>query len=165
MKADVCRAGPVDVSRSRKSRPALQSHGFGAKTLKKEKESIKVAFFDELLVSYSDSKKLRKRFQCRNRRRLWVAMHQKKIKQNKTKTKKKQKKPHKNQQVSAAKKWVFDTSQRVNKSRSSTFHDMMLLFHKYWDFFLSYQHISNFGIVRMWECVVRSIRDTNDSIS
>ena len=90
----------------------------------------------------------------------------KKNKQNKTKTKKKkQKKPHKNQQVSAAKKWVFDTSQRVNKSRSSTFHDMMLLFHKYWDFFLSYQHISNFGIVRMWECVVRSIRDTNDSIS
>ena len=87
-------------------------------------------------------------------------------KQNKTKQKqKKQKKPQKNQQVSAAKKWVFDASQRVNKSRSSTFHDMMLLFHKYWDFFLSYQHISNFGIVRMWECVVRSIRDTNDSIS
>ena len=92
-------------------------------------------------------------------------MHQKKNKQNKTKTKKKQKKPQKNQQVSAAKKWVFDASQRVNKSRSSTFHNMMLLFHKYWDFFLSYQHISNFGIVRMWECVVRSIRDTNDSIS
>ena len=62
-------------------------------------------------------------------------MHQKKNKQNKTKTKKKQKKPQKNQQVSAAKKWVFDASQRVNKSRSSTFHDMMLLFHKYWDFF------------------------------
>ena len=163
MKADVCRAGPVDESRSRKSRPALQLHGFGAKTLKKEKERKKVAFFDELLVSCSDSKQLRKGFQCRSRRRLWVAMHQKnKTKQNK---KKQKKNPKKNQQVSAAKKWVFDASQRVNKSRSSTFHDMMLLFHKYWDFFLSYQHISNFGIVRIWECVVRSIRDTNDSIS
>ena len=116
-----------------KNRPALQSHGFGAKTLKKEKERKKSRFFDELLVSSSDSKKLRKRFQCRNRRRLWVAMHQKnKTKQNK---KNRKKNPKKNQQVRAAKKWVFDASQRVNKNRSSTFHDMMLLFHKYWDFF------------------------------
>ena len=88
-----------------------------------------------------------------------------KTKQNKTKQK--QKKNRKNPKKTY--KWAQRRSEflihRNEWSRSSTFHDMMLLFHKYWDFFLSYQHISNFGIVRMWECVVRSIRDTNDSIS
>ena len=50
----------------------------------------------------------------------------KKIKQNKTKTKKKQKKPQKNQQVSAAKKWVFDTSQRVKSFKYFPWYDAFI---------------------------------------
>ena len=86
-------------------------------------------------------------------------------KQNKTKQKKQKKNPKKNQQVSAAKKWVFDASQRVNKVVQVLSMIWCFYFINTEIFFLSYQHISNIGIERMWECVVRSIRDTNDSIS
>ena len=50
------RAGRVDVSRYRKSWPALQSRGFVAE-LKEKQKVKKFAFFDELWVSCSDSKK------------------------------------------------------------------------------------------------------------
>ena len=48
----------------------------------------------------------------------------KKTKQNKNK--KKQKKPQKNQQVSAAKKWVFDTSQRVKSFKYFPWYDAFI---------------------------------------
>ena len=47
-----------------------------------------------------------------------------KTKQNKNK--KKQKKPQKNLQVSAAKKWVFDTSQRVKSFKYFPWYDAFI---------------------------------------
>ena len=88
MKADVCRAGPVDVSRSRKSRPALQSHGFGAKTLKKRKREKSCVFW--WIVSF-----LLWRYFSVEIDGDYELRCIKKTKQNKTKTKKNRKNPKK----------------------------------------------------------------------
>ena len=87
----------------------------------------------------------------------------KKTKQSKTKTKKNRKNPKKTNkwQSEEVSFWYIATSEVVQV--------LSMIWCFYFInteiFFLSYQHISNIGIERMWECVVRSIRDTNDSIS
>ena len=92
-------------------------------------------------------------------------MHQKKINKTKQKQKKNRKNPKKTN------KWAQRRSEFL--MHRNEWIKVVQVLSMIWCFyfinteifFLSYQHISNIGIERMWECVVRSIRDTNDSIS
>ena len=164
MKADVCRAGPVDVSWSRKSRPALQSHGFGAKTLKKRKREKSCVFWWIVSFLLWREKNLGKDFSV-----VIDGDYELRCIKKQNKTKQKQKKNRKNPKKTN--KWAQRRSEFL--MHRNEWIKVVQLLSMIWCFyfinteifFLSYQHISNIGIERMWECVVRSIRDTNDSIS
>ena len=82
-----------------------------------------------------------------------VAMHKKKKKKKPTSE------SSKNEGV------FFDALQWVNKNPSSTFHGLMFLFERNWDFLLTDRHILKIGSKRRWKYIVLPIRDTNDNTS